>query len=276
VNDRVSVITYRDLMPRVMRRVALEVAQCLAFYAARPENAGRYPTPAPACRQDVSDATAAWTDGESVAFGRIPDTPFTQTRLASGGRMLERWWRHEPRAPENIAELPTQDRACRIAFEPGDPGPLRTSPAGTPPEEGRTAGLGENAWWTYWKPFVFYALSPAFRAGSPAARCDGAPCIDIADANGAVIASAKEFAVIVAGSPLLTAQDIAQRHGNGLGDVRQWVEATNAALERANPNPAAIQCAPDPARAACDPTTCLRVTQDSRSALFNDVVVAHP
>src|SRR5262249_8876138 len=29
VNDRVSVITYRDVMPRVMRRVALEIAQCL-------------------------------------------------------------------------------------------------------------------------------------------------------------------------------------------------------------------------------------------------------
>jgi hypothetical protein len=68
VNDRVSAITYRDVMPRVMRRVALEVAQCLAYYGARPENGGRYPTPAPACRQDSSDAAIAWGDGSAVLF----------------------------------------------------------------------------------------------------------------------------------------------------------------------------------------------------------------
>jgi hypothetical protein len=72
VNDRVSAITYRDVMPRVMRRVALEVAQCLAYYGARPENGGRYPTPAPACRQDSSDAAIAWGDGSAVFFGRVP------------------------------------------------------------------------------------------------------------------------------------------------------------------------------------------------------------
>ena len=66
-----------------------EVAQCLAFYASRPENAGRYPTPAPACRQDSRDASIAWADGDAISFGRIPDTPFTRTRHASGGRMLE-------------------------------------------------------------------------------------------------------------------------------------------------------------------------------------------
>jgi hypothetical protein len=47
VNDRLAALSYRDVMPRVMRRVALEVAQCLVYYASRPENAGRYPTPAP-------------------------------------------------------------------------------------------------------------------------------------------------------------------------------------------------------------------------------------
>jgi hypothetical protein len=248
VNDRLSVITYRDVMPRVMRRVALEVAHCLTSYASRLENAGRYPTPAPVCRQGLADPAIAWGDGDGTLFGRVPDTPFARTRLASGGRMLERWWRHEPRSPETLADLPTQDRACRIAFEPADPGPVRTSPAGSPPEEGRTAGAAENAWWTYWKPFVFYALSPAFRAGSAAARCEGAACVEVADAGGAVVASHKEFAVIVAGSPLVT-PGIEQRHGSGIADVRQWLEGTHAALERANPNPAAAECAFESARA---------------------------
>lgn len=275
VNDRVSAVTYRDVMPRVMRRVALEVAHCLSFYGSRPENAGRYPTPAPACRQDVPDPAVAWSDGDLVTFGRIPDTPFSRTRLASGGRMLERWWRHEARAPENLAELPTQDRSCRIAFEPADAGPTRTSAPGSPPDEGRTAGLAENAWWTYWKPFVFYALSPAHRAGSAAGRCEGSSCIDVADGDGRVVASAKEFAVIVAGPPLPT-PGFEQRHGQGLGDARHWLEATNAALERANPNPAAPQCSLDPARTACDPARCLRTTQAARAALFNDAVVAYP
>jgi hypothetical protein len=275
VNDRVAAIGYRDVMPRVMRRVALEVAQCLASYASRPENAGRLPTPAPVCRQASADPAIAWADGDAVAFGRIPDTPFARTRAASGARMLERWWRHEARAPENLTELPTQDRACRIAYEPGDAGPVRTSVAGTPPDEGRTAGLAENAWWTYWKPFVFYTLAPGFRAGSAATQCDGAACVEIADAGGTVIASGKHFAVIVAGAPLVVGP-LAQRHGDGIGDARQWLEDANAALERANPNPAAPECAPDPSRTPCDTASCLWVTQAAPGPRFNDAVVAYP
>jgi hypothetical protein len=85
VNDRLSVIAYRDLMPRVMRRIALEVAQCLRFYASRPENGGRYPRPTPACRQATPDPALAWTDGRDALFGRVPDTPFAATREASNG-----------------------------------------------------------------------------------------------------------------------------------------------------------------------------------------------
>ena len=275
VNDRVAVIAYRDVMPRVMRRVAVEVAQCLVYYAARPENDGRYPTPAPACRQDMADTAIAWSDGDSVVFGRVPDTPFTHTRVASGGRMLERWWRHEPRSPENLAELPTRDTACRIAFEPLDEGPTRISAPGTPSDEGLTAGLAGNAWWTYWKPFVFYAIAPSYRAGSSATRCDGSyPCIEIHEADDSVTATGKSFAVIVAGAPL-DLRGFPQRHGSGLADVRHWLELSNAALENANPNPAAPQCAADPSRLPCG-GQCLRVTQAARSALFNDAVASHP
>jgi hypothetical protein len=260
VNDRLVPITYRDVMPRVMRRVALEVAYCLSTYSALPENAGRYPLPAPVCRQDLADPVAAWADGDGIRFGRIPDTPFSRTRAASGDRMLERWWRHQARTPEHLAELPTRDRACRIAFEPLDEGPVRVSPPGSPADEARTAGLAENAWWTYWKPFVFYALGPD---------------LDVVDDAGSILASGKDFAVIVSGAPL-DLPGAAQRHGAGLADSRQWLESTHASLEGANPNPPAAQCTLDLLRAPCAGSECRRITQASRSARFNDVVVAHP
>ena len=47
VNDRLIVITYQDLMPALQSRVAKEVLNCLAAYAANPQNNGRYPWAAP-------------------------------------------------------------------------------------------------------------------------------------------------------------------------------------------------------------------------------------
>jgi hypothetical protein len=226
VNDRLSVIAYRDLMPRVMRRVALEVAQCLRFYASRPENGGRYPRPAPACRQAIADPAIAWADSRDALFGRVPDTPFAATREESGGRMLERWWGE-----------------CRIALEP--------------PDEGRTAGLAENAWWTFWKPFVFYALAPDFAPGGTAS------------------AAGRQFAVIVAGAPLRLAE-MAQRHGAYPGDARHWLEGVHAGLEGANPNPAAPECPRDDSHVACNPGDCLRVSIAPAGPDFNDVVAAAP
>jgi hypothetical protein len=276
VNDRLAAIGYRDAMPRVMKRVALEVAHCLSFYAGRPENAGRYPTPAPACRQDLADAALAWSDGDGIAFGRVPDTPFARTRQSSGRTMLERWWRHEPRTPENLGELPTRDRACKIAFAPAEEGPTRRLGAGSPPEEGRTAGLSEAAWWNSWKPFVFYAVAPGFRAGAGVPDCGGAnACIDVIDAANAVVATGKHFAVLVAGAPLFL-PGFPQRHGSGVGDARHWLEAANAQLERMNPNPAAPECAPDLSRVSCAPGECARVVQAARAPLFNDAVAVHP
>jgi len=276
VNDRIAVIAYRDLMPRVMRRVALEVAQCLRFYASRPENGGRFPRPAPACRQAVPDPALAWADAQASLFGRVPDTPFTRAHEESGGRMLERWWRHEGGAPGNLAELPTQASACRIAFEPDDDGPARRSAPGSPADEGRTAGLAENAWWTYWKPFVFYALSPDFAPdGAGRSDCAGARCVEVRDANGAAIASGKPFAVIVSGAPL-DLPGLAQRHGAAPGDVRHWLEGANAGLERTNSNPPAPECPVDAMRAACDAGPCLRVEAAPQGPRFNDVLAIGP
>ena len=276
VNDRVAAIGHRDLMPRVMRRVALEVAQCLRFYASRPENGGRYPRPAPACRQALPDPATAWADARGALFGRVPDTPFARAREESGGRMLERWWRHASRTPESLAELPTRANACRIAFEPDDEGPSRRSGPGTPSDEGRTAGLAENAWWNYWKPFVFYALAPDFAPdGSGQAGCDTKRCIEVRDAHGSVIADGKRFAIIVSGTPL-DLPGLAQRHGAAPGDARHWLEGANAALEGANPHPAAPECRVDAPRPHCEAPGCLRVRTGAQDARFNDVLAIGP
>lgn len=164
VNDRLAALAYADVMPRVTRRVGLELAQCLAFFASRPENAARLPRASPAC------------PGVGTA-GRIPDTPFEP---AQG--MLRGWWRATPSEPERLDDLPTRARACRIAIAPADDGETRTLAAGNPSGEGSTAGLDDIAWWRSWKPFVIYAPS------------DG---LELADAEGRVIAANRRAAIVV-------------------------------------------------------------------------------
>ncbi|MEO7744000.1 MAG: hypothetical protein ABIR98_13770 [Usitatibacter sp.] len=164
VNDRLAVVAYTDVMPRVARRVGLELAQCLAFFASRPENAGRLPRASPAC------------PGVGTA-GRIPDTPFD---TAPG--MLTRWWRAEPRRPEVLTELPTQAQACNIAVPPADAGQTRTLAAGNPSDEGATAGVDDLSWWRTWKPFVLYV---------PAAD------LEVVDAEGHLLAANRRAAIVV-------------------------------------------------------------------------------
>ena len=272
VNDRVAPIAYHDVMPRIMRRVALEVAHCLRFYASRPENAGRYPFPTPACRQALADPSIAWADATGVLFGRIPDSPFERSRVASGGTMLERWWRAHARSPEALGELPVRDGACRIAFPPDDEGDARRLLPGSPAAEGRTAGLSENAWWSFWKPFVFYALAASHQPSLGAARaCTAAECLTLVDETGAVRMTGKHFAVVVGGAAL---PGRGQRHAGTLATPAQWLEGANPELDRRNPDPPAPECPQESARAPCP--GCLRVTLAARTSDFNDVVVAFP
>jgi type II secretory pathway pseudopilin PulG len=200
VNDRILALGFRDVMPSIMKRVAVELAHCLRYYASRPENGGRYPWPAAACPAPGAGASAPEVEG--ALFGAIPDTPFERTRSASAQRMLPGWWRAAPRAPENLSELPTRDDACRIAIEPDDAGPQRAAPPGTPDEEAQTAGRDDNAWWSAWKPYAFYALASGYRPGeSPASGCgDGSACIELTDALGRSLGGQKQFAVVVARS----------------------------------------------------------------------------
>lgn len=196
VNDRLIAVTYRDVMPSIMRRVALEVVHCLRYYAARPENAGRYPWPAASCREG---AFGNASDETGRLLGSVPDTPFARSATASGGTMLERWWRTTARIPESLAELPTADDACRIAVPPDDAGPTRDAEPGTPADEARTAGFAGNAWWSAWQPFVSYALAAGY-APSAAARCSGSSCVELFDPSGLAVAEARQLAVVVATS----------------------------------------------------------------------------
>jgi hypothetical protein len=178
VNDRIAVVAFEDVVPRVMGRVALEVAQCLRFYASRPENAARYPAPVAACAR-------------GSRFGVLPDTPFD---VAPG--MLDRWWRAAPRVPEALAELPTHDDACHLAVAPDDPGPTRIAAAGTPPEEGLTAPA--PSWWRAWKPLVYVSVA-AGRLPHDAAStdCAAGTCITLVDAGGHALREAQSAAVVV-------------------------------------------------------------------------------
>jgi hypothetical protein len=81
----------RDVMPRVMQRVALEAMQCLRAEAAEPARGGRFPWPAPPCAQARSDATA-WQGQPGVLFGRIAAQPFASASCAIDASASPSWW----------------------------------------------------------------------------------------------------------------------------------------------------------------------------------------
>ncbi len=196
VNDRLIAITYRDVMPSIMRRVALEVVHCLRFYATRAQDRDRYPWPAPTCAEGAAFGAAG--DEAGRLLGSVPDTPFSRSVDASGGAALPRWWRATPAVPEKLGELPTANDACRIAVPPDDAGLARTAAPGTPGDEARTAGFVGNAWWSAWQPFVFYALASAFSPSSPAADCASGACLELVDASGRTLVHGRQIAVVVA------------------------------------------------------------------------------
>jgi len=266
VNDRLAAISYRDLMPRIMARVALEVARCLRDYAARAENGGRYPWPAPVCAQATPDPSAAWRGEAGALFGRIPDTPFTE---AATRGMLDRWWRATAHTPEDFAGLPTRDQACHVAIAPDDAGATRTTAVPAPADEGETAGHSGNAWWTPWKPFVFFAVARAYApAAAPPAGCgDPTQCIDLADLSGTVIAHGKQFAVLVAGAPLVRDGVLQSHAGAAIGDAGQWLEESNARLASAS---SCVVGTP------CSTQACNRVVSAGAVHGFNDVAIAFP
>jgi hypothetical protein len=191
VNDRIAVLGYADVMPAILERVAMEALHCLRYYATRPENAGRYPWPAPSCGEGST------ADAAGRVLGGIADTPFARSAAARDGTLLPRWWRTAPRSPEALEELPTADDACRIAVAPLDAGPVRNAAPGTPAAEGETASLEGISWWGAWQPFVSYALAPGFAPDAPGTPdCAAGGCLELASASGAAIARDKQAIVV--------------------------------------------------------------------------------
>ena len=223
VNDRIAVVTYGDLTPRIMRRVALEVAACLRFYASRRENASRMPWMAAAC----ADPSLRMQDAAGNREGRLPDTPFAAS--AAYG-LLDRWWRASPRVPEALGELPTRDDSCRIAIPPDDAGPVRSALPPSPSDEGSTAGAIAPSWWNAWKPYVTVAIAPAFAPdASGTAGCTASRCIAVADADGRTVAAAASAVIAVhraAGAcamPLTRCDASGCTARAGAGDALAWL-----------------------------------------------------
>jgi hypothetical protein len=247
VNDRVLAISYDDLMPRVMRRVAAEVTACLQGYGALPPNTGRTPWATPACRARSSEAGKRWSDAEGVLFGRIPDTPFRATEQSSGGRMSTLW----PVAPS----------ACRIADTSGS-----------------TSSLTRYTWWSAWKRHVFYAVAEpnAPKPTSPEA-CDSISCLTLVPTSGETAPTpGYRFAVLVAGHPLLFDSHRQARDSAADREIREWLEASNAELRFMNANPAASDCPADGIGPAGPVGSRANQLTIERSRLVNDVVIATP
>jgi hypothetical protein len=206
-----------------MRRVALEIAACLRFYASRPENGGRLPWLASAC----ADPAVAMRDQFGIAEGRVPDTPFDASAAAG---LLPRWWRAQARAPEALDELPTRDDACRLAIGPEDAGPVRSASPGTPADEGATAGLAAPSWWTAWKPFATVALAQGFtpRAMRGPACTPEAGCLEVVDREGRTLATARSAVVAVhrsasCAAPSATCDASGCRMALADGDAAAWL-----------------------------------------------------
>jgi hypothetical protein len=87
VNDRLTALGYRDVMPRIMRRVALEAAACLRSWATAH---AAYPAPVPLCGQAM--VPGAWTGVEGARFGRIADTAWDGACTLSAPASHS-WWK---------------------------------------------------------------------------------------------------------------------------------------------------------------------------------------
>lgn len=267
VNDQIMVITYAEIMQVIMQRVALEVANCLSNYGLR--NNGKYPYPAPVCRSGYSNALQ-WSDKDEFLFGRVPDPVFDTTQSRSPTAMQSAFEAY-PAAPNQHVTLTT--RGCTI-----DSSSPETS----------------TRWWSAWKSHVFVAIAYSRRpdAALPLESCTSHGCLQIVDSSGNIIAANKEFAVIVGGRPLQLSPTPQTRSGGSPAATRitsNYLESTNAVLERLNDHSGTSECSSMTLPARCDvapPTPfvpfpqCLaahnRVTSSSSSTTLNDVVVYHP
>ena len=137
VNDKLAVITYKELMPMLEKRVVAEVVNCLKLYAGA--NNGRYPWAVP-----VSDITSPHIDIVNTVFGRIPDNSLAQTPYGVA----------TPTPPLIDACAATPNMCMSPKWFSSSPGVagclLPNTPSGT-------------SWWNNWRQHVFYGVADAYK-----------------------------------------------------------------------------------------------------------------
>lgn len=211
VNDRILAITYEDILPLMERRVAAEVLKCLTAYAAKPQNSGRYPWAAP-----VTDVTAPYSDSFNVRFGRVPDSPLSQSLLGI--------WAAVP-IVNGLVQI-----ACNLT-----PFLCMGSNWPTSPDCNFATGI----WWSQWKEQVFYGVAPGYTPNvtigvvsilPPILSVGGAPtpgCPDCLTVNPPSSTPDKQVIVMVAGKRLGGVSGGQPRTAAARQDASNYVEGGN-------------------------------------------------
>lgn len=165
VNDQLLVVTQDNIMQPIQKRVAAEVKNCLAEYAAMPENQGLPPNHGyyPWAALRTAGPPVVYNDSDRQEFGHIPDVPFEKTCEDTGGDNCDS----------------TQSGGMRNMW-------------------GATCTLANSNWWVNWKEMVLYGFAHRLRPHdmTHSHTCSNSTCLVV---NPPSAAADKEFVIIVAG-----------------------------------------------------------------------------
>lgn len=199
-------------------------------------NSGRVPFPAPVCRSGLSESSSDWRDQFGLRFGRVPVPPFNATALATAKGSTD--W------PSTASDACTLDTS------------------------------NTKNWWRAWRFNVFIAISERASATGPGGQCQGMAdplCLSIQDpSQGRAIANIP-YAVLISGAPF-SAQ---MRTGSGRRFIANFLEGSNAALERMNDLSTVYECSDlTPISGKCGGSdVCPPISSSSKDGPFNDVVL---
>lgn len=175
LNDHLLVVTADHIIPLLEKRVAAEVRNCLAKYAAIPQNRGSSPNDGYypwAASRTISAGSVVYNDADRLEFGHVPDLPFEKTCEDTGGSSC----------------ISTQSGGMKNGWD-------------------ATCTLNNSNWWVNWKEQVFYSFAHSLRPhlhGGVLLNshvCPGSTCLTV---NPPSATNDKSFAVIVAGKKLGT------------------------------------------------------------------------
>jgi type II secretory pathway pseudopilin PulG len=158
-------------------------------------SSGRLPFAAPVCRSGIDGQATNWRDQAGFRFGRVPVPPFAASRSVSKSNSL-----HWTSSGADVCTLGTS---------------------------------ASNEWWMAWRRHVFYVAAPRFLPGGAGGTCVGdrdPTCLSLLGSDGTPVTTNLPFAVIVSGPRLATQS----RMGSGQQFVANYLEASNASLERLN------------------------------------------